>query len=47
LERYGESWRRWFRFAKHQQRQNTTGAVDYVKLKNGQNKLVYEDEFDE
>ena len=23
-----------------------TGAVDYVKLKNGENKLVYEDEFD-
>ncbi len=24
-----------------------TGAVDYVKLKNGENKLVYEDEFEE
>ena len=24
-----------------------TGAVDYVKLKNGKNKMVYEDEFDE
>jgi hypothetical protein len=23
-----------------------TGAIDYVKLKNGENKLVYEDEFD-
>ena len=24
-----------------------TGAVNYVKLKNGENKLVYEDNFDE
>ncbi len=24
-----------------------TGAIDYVKLKNGENKLIYEDEFDE
>jgi len=24
---------------------NSTGAIDYVKLKNGQDKLVYEDEF--
>jgi len=23
-----------------------TGAIDYVKLKNGEGKLVYEDEFD-
>jgi len=24
-----------------------TGAIDYVKLKNGEGQLVYEDEFDQ